>query len=546
MKRHLALLVFIVPLSQLPPAYGQLVGLADDIIVISKGAGKQRAGRKTGSLDESLSSSITPAPYDPSGRDHPLAESVEPAHSGIHAGAHRRSLLSAVARSTGTPQHPRPALPRERLPMRQSSRSQHTAPHLYGFLELPTAEWEGPPHGMTLDQAIARLLNANHELQAKRYELPQARADVLSAGQRSNPLYFVSANNVPYQSYSPGRFGAVQYAPTLVQPFDVNDKRSAHVTAASHVLQVLEAQYQNAVRLAVHELYLAYTDVIVARETLRYAQVSMAGAKAILETAREPRREGSVSESELLHLTIQHETARLDVDHAHSELLREKHRLGGLLAIPREQAAQLEVRGRIRPPEPPLPNRDELVHIALATRPDVQALRLGINRARADAHVAKKERIDDIFLVYSPFVFQNNVPIGKQSVTSFSLGVMGSIPIFDRNQGEIRRAESNVAQSRTALTAVERQAAAEVESALVEYYASREAVERIENTILPASERARTIAYEKHHAGRTSAVEYFLALRDRNDVVRQYRDTLVRHRRSMLQLNTAVGRRLLP
>jgi hypothetical protein len=76
----------------------------------------------------------------------------------------------------------------------------------------------GPPYGMTLDQAIARLLNANPELQAKRYELPQARADVLSAGQRANPLYFVSANNVPYQSYSPGRFVAVQYAPTLVQP----------------------------------------------------------------------------------------------------------------------------------------------------------------------------------------------------------------------------------------------------------------------------------------------------------------------------------------
>lgn len=399
---------------------------------------------------------------------------------------------------------------------------------------------------MTLDQAINRLLAENPELRSKRYELPQARADVLTAGQRANPLYFLSANNLPYQPYSPGRFGAVQYAPTFVQPFDVNDKRGARVEAANHVLRVLETQYQNAVRLTVHELYLAYTDVLVARETLRYAEVSLAGAKAMLDASQGRAGEDGANESDRLHLAIQYETARLDVDQARSELLRAKHRLAALLAIPREQAAKLEVRGRIHPPEPPLPDRNQLVQMALAIRPDVQAYRQGIDRAHADAHVARKERVDDVFVVYSPFVFQNNVPIGKQNVTSFSLGVMGSIPIFDRNQGEIRRAEVNVSQTRAALAGVERQVAAEVESAFVEYHASREAVERLERTILPTSERARTIAHEQHQAGKTSAFEYFSALRDRNEVVRQYRDALIRHRRSMLQLNTAVGRRLLP
>ena len=34
--------------------------------------------------------------------------------------------------------------------------------------------------------------------------------------------------------------------------------------------------------------------------------------------------------------------------------------------------------------------------------------------------------------------------------------------------------------------------------------------------------------------------------RDYNDTVKQYLDTAVRHRRSMLALNTAVGLRVLP
>ena len=41
-------------------------------------------------------------------------------------------------------------------------------------------------------------------------------------------------------------------------------------------------------------------------------------------------------------------------------------------------------------------------------------------------------------------------------------------------------------------------------------------------------------------------LDYLDAQQDYNDIVRQYRDPLVRHRRSMLDLNTALGRRMLP
>jgi cobalt-zinc-cadmium efflux system outer membrane protein len=46
--------------------------------------------------------------------------------------------------------------------------------------------------------------------------------------------------------------------------------------------------------------------------------------------------------------------------------------------------------------------------------------------------------------------------------------------------------------------------------------------------------------------GEVDALAYLNAQRSYNDIVRQYRDTVVRHRRSMLRLNTVIGRRLLP
>ena len=46
--------------------------------------------------------------------------------------------------------------------------------------------------------------------------------------------------------------------------------------------------------------------------------------------------------------------------------------------------------------------------------------------------------------------------------------------------------------------------------------------------------------------GKADELTFLTAERDYDQVVRLYRDTLVRHRRAMLKLNTAVGLRILP
>ena len=47
---------------------------------------------------------------------------------------------------------------------------------------------------------------------------------------------------------------------------------------ASRALEVMEAQYQNEVRLAIQNLYIAYVDVLAARETVRYLADEHQGA----------------------------------------------------------------------------------------------------------------------------------------------------------------------------------------------------------------------------------------------------------------------------
>jgi outer membrane protein, heavy metal efflux system len=92
----------------------------------------------------------------------------------------------------------------------------------------------------------------------------------------------------------------------------------------------------------------------------------------------------------------------------------------------------------------------------------------------------------------------------------------------------------------------EQQVVNEVRRAEREYALTRAAVRRIEGRLLPAAARVRDDAYRLYTQGEEEAIVYLNAQREYNEAARQYRDMLVRHRRSMLRLNTAVGQRLLP
>jgi cobalt-zinc-cadmium efflux system outer membrane protein len=517
----------------------QFIGLTDEIIFISKAKNKQQQNRQQSKLGAAPGAGEVPFAQEPGGRGKGLAQHANPAQSTVQyrTGGSGLSLMSAgpqIVRSAAPLGGARPQARVEELPP------------LYGPLELPAGDVEGPPNGLTLEQAVERLVRYNPDLRAKSYEIPQARADVITAGLRGNPFYFLSAGNYPYAPYSPARPGGESYSTTIVQPFDINHKRAARSDAAKATLSVLEYQYQDAVRLAIGDLYNAFLDVMVARETIRYAEASVTGTTRLLEAAEVQLRTRVITEPDYLAITIQHDAAAIGLERARTQLLQSKHALAALLAFPPDAAEQIEIRGTIRDRSPPPPSRDELVNTALAVRPDLAAFRLGIQRAWADLRVYRKEVFEDIFFVYSPWQLQNNHPIGAQNATSYSFGLLGTIPLFNRNQGDIRRAQLNVTQTRVAWQSMQRQAIAEVDRAFLEYQISRQSVERLEKTVLPASERVRQGVIKQFNQGEKSRLDVLEAQRQHNELVRQYRDTAIAHRRAMLRLNTAVGQRVLP
>jgi cobalt-zinc-cadmium efflux system outer membrane protein len=309
---------------------------------------------------------------------------------------------------------------------------------------------------------------------------------------------------------------------------------------------VLQAQYQDAVRLQIDNLYTAYSDVLAARETIRFAEAARQGLGELLARTRGLHESGSRTIADVSRVEALYEAAEVELMDAQEVLRDNKRGLGVLLNIPGPQAEMLELRGILRDVYPPPPPIDDLIRLTLEGRPDIVAYRLGIRRAEAEVKLATANRLSDVYLLYQPYTFQNNAPFNKQSATSWALGVTVPLPIYNRNQGNIQRARLNVDQSRVELAEREQQTANEVRQAERQYALTRAAVERIEGRLLPPARRVRDDAYRLFVQGEEEAMVYLNAQREFNEVARQYRDMLVRHRRAMLRLNTAVGQRCLP
>src|SRR5262249_22937082 len=220
----------------------------------------------------------------------------------------------------------------------------------YGELDLPgAAQPPRPPGNLTLDGAIDLLLRRNLNLLALQHEIPMAQADVLTASLRANPAFYADTQLQPYGHYTranPG--GPPQYDVNLTYPLDVSHKRRARTVVAEKAKQVTEAQFQDAVRILIDNLYTAYVDVVAAEETLRYSRRSLEGLTQLFNLRRELFDRGQVREAEVEALRSQAGQARLQVRAAEQALERTTRTLARLMNVPRFEVASIRVQDPLR------------------------------------------------------------------------------------------------------------------------------------------------------------------------------------------------------
>ena len=173
------------------------------------------------------------------------------------------------------------------------------------------------------------------------------------------------------------------------------------------------------------------------------------------------------------------------------------------------------------------------------------AFRLGITSAEANVGLQRANRFSDAYLLYQPYTYQNNAPFGKQSGTSWALGITVPLPVYNRNQGNIERAKINVHQSQVSwLTkSGESRSRCSRRSRSIEV-SGQIAAAHSRSGLAGPRESVPRLGCRLFQEGEVTKFVFLDAQRKYNDMAKAYLDAAVRHRRSMLTLNTVVGQRI--
>ena len=416
----------------------------------------------------------------------------------------------------------------------------------YGRLELTEVVNEGPPNGLTLDAAIDRLIQVNPDLLSKARELPKARADTVTAGLLANPIVFFSADMIPYGSYSNQRPGNNSYGIVLVQPLDINHKRRNRVIVAEQARSVLEAQYADAVRMAIDQLATAFVNAIEAREVLRYKQANVNRLAKMVEVTQKLLSRSAAVRPDLDRMAILRDTAEIELDASRSTLIQTLRALAVLLQIPECDADALMLRGTIRDAVPPPPPVNELVKLAVLNRPDVVAYRRGVGRARprSTSPAASGSRTSSCSIpltvsTTTPTRASRAPPAGASagwSRSRCSTATRGTSPAPRR---ELFRRRSSFWASSARPPPRSDAPRSTTRPPVARSIGSRETSSPARNAsaIRPTASSPR--GNRRSPTTSTPSADYY-------DIVRRYYDSMIRHRRSMIRLNTAVGHRILP
>lgn len=396
---------------------------------------------------------------------------------------------------------------------------------------------------LTVDQAVDEAIAHNLDYLAQKFDLSIAEAQIVTAKLRPNPLLTLDADHLDFlgtgfsTTAPPGKMpnngGPTEYSVRMDFLYERGGKRQARTALAIGNHDVTRLGLADSVRGLIQNVQGAYVDVVAAKDSLRLAQENLKTFDDIEAINQVRFKDGDIAEVELMRSQVAELQFANSVRQAELQLNSSLSKLQLLLG--RTKLQRLDVVDDLRHDTPNV-TRDALVDRAMQQRPDLQALVRDEGRAEADVKLQKANaKVDWVF----------GTEYRKQDATAHAdtMGLFfnSPVPLFNRNQGEITRAQQALLQSQARTRAQRATVENDVDLALLEYQTARTSLEKIEASMLGKARDVRSISEYSYKRGDISFVDFLDAVRAYNDTMQSYNDARAEYARSLYGLDAATG-----
>ena len=366
---------------------------------------------------------------------------------------------------------------------------------------------------LTLRDAALLALQRNPELAAFEKEKRALEGATLQAGLLPNPELSVNVGNTGNIQPLVGDINSqknvaqevIQQNTTIriSQLIELGGKRAARVVAAS-LNQELAAQDYEARRVElIARVANAFTEVLAGQQRLRLAEESRQLAQKVVSTVAKRVQAGKVPPIEETRAGVAFSTTQIELEQAQRDLAAARKRLTLLWgnSTPQFTKALGDLESSIV-----LPKFEALADRALASPMALRAMK-NIEQRKAQLEVEQTKRIPN--LTVSGGVIHHAALGGTTPVVSVGI----PLPLFDRNQGNIREAHQRVDKAIDEQAALELRLKTELTQAYESLSASQKETGILRDEILPAAKSAFEVTNKGYELGKFGFLEVLDAQR---------------------------------
>ncbi|HEV2423270.1 MAG TPA: TolC family protein [Terriglobia bacterium] len=391
-----------------------------------------------------------------------------------------------------------------------------------------SAEARDSTSGAGLAAPALSLADLERMALARNPTLPEAQADVrasegrkLQSGLYPNPTIGYEGRAINSNAFYRGGEHGLFVEQPIVTGGKLGLSRKVFATETEQARAEAAAQRQrvlNGVRIAYYRALGAQARVELTSDLSDLARRAAA-------TSGELANVGQADQPDVLEARVDAGRARLDLLAAQSAEESVWQELAATVGDPALPLTTLA--GKLDDPLPAIDPRQALATI-LSESPEVQTAAQGVTRAEEALKRARAEKLPNLDLRggmnYSrELLGPMNMPMGWEGEAEIGL----QIPLFNRNQGNVRTAEAELTHARHELERVQLNLRANFAAAFHDYAESEEVVSTYRDQILPDAEKAYQLYLAKYREMAAAYPQVLIAQRTWFQLREEYTTALV-------------------
>lgn len=393
--------------------------------------------------------------------------------------------------------------------------------------------WQNPTGTLSLREALRLVLAQNPELAAFNTEIRAADARILQARLLPNPEISGEAENIGGSGEFTGARSAERTL-QLSQLIELGGKRAARTRVAAKGRELAVWDYEQKRLEVLTQTAQAFIDVLTAQRRVELVRQTLKLSEDFLPESKKRVEAGKASPAETTRGEIAVSSAQIELEQAERELAASRELLVSLWG---ERTPRFgSVAGDLDHTEPAPPAASLLVG-RLNANPQLARYGTEIEQREAQIGSALAQAAPDVTLFggYRRFSSTDD----NAAVVGFSI----PLPLFNRNQGNIREAQAQLEKTRQLQAATTTRLDADLGRAYQTLLASQREIATLQGKILPFAQEAYDTINEGYGAGRFTFLELLEARRTLTSSRIQLLNAKRTYHRTVAEIEGLTGRR---